>query len=443
MNSSDREDVRSGNTDGGPPGNRLSALVALLGPGMLFAASAVGVSHLVQSTRAGANYGLTLAPLLLFACLVKYPAFRFGSDYGVITGESLLYGYEKQGRIALVIFAMILPVEMFIATAAVSLVTAGLILNIFGLALDIVVMVFVILLISSAILVVGKYRLLESTIKLMVFLFSIITLLATAAIVPRFVSIDVDLTPVITLDRATILFMIAAAGWMPTPLTASVFQSLWVCARQASGRKKLTLESSRFDFNTGYIGTICLALCFLLMGSALLYSSGITVSPDASGFAGQLIAMFSSAIGEWLYPVISLSALAVMVSTVITLLDAGPRAGSDILNRLKRLFITVDGSHTEKNYYICVLLIQVTLSISILLLFLSSFRAFIDFVTSAAFLIAPALAFFNHRAICDADIPLEQRPGIVMRLWSYAGIVIMACIALCYLYFKFLHQAAV
>ena len=31
-----------------------------LGPGILFASTAIGVSHLVQSTRAGANYGLAL-----------------------------------------------------------------------------------------------------------------------------------------------------------------------------------------------------------------------------------------------------------------------------------------------------------------------------------------------------------------------------------------------
>ena len=90
----------------GKSGQGLSRLLAILGPGMLFAASAVGVSHLVQSTRAGANYGLTLTILLLGACLIKYPAFRFGSDYAAITGKSLLDGYQRQGRFKLLIFAL-------------------------------------------------------------------------------------------------------------------------------------------------------------------------------------------------------------------------------------------------------------------------------------------------------------------------------------------------
>ena len=43
-----------------------------LGPGLLFAAAAVGVSHLVQSTRAGADFGFGLLWALLLANLFKY-----------------------------------------------------------------------------------------------------------------------------------------------------------------------------------------------------------------------------------------------------------------------------------------------------------------------------------------------------------------------------------
>ena len=34
--------------------------ISKLGPGLLFAGAAIGVSHLVQSTRAGADFGLSL-----------------------------------------------------------------------------------------------------------------------------------------------------------------------------------------------------------------------------------------------------------------------------------------------------------------------------------------------------------------------------------------------
>ena len=46
-----------------------------LGPGLLFAGAAVGVSHLVQSTRAGADFGFGLLWVLLLATVFKYPFF--------------------------------------------------------------------------------------------------------------------------------------------------------------------------------------------------------------------------------------------------------------------------------------------------------------------------------------------------------------------------------
>ena len=45
------------------------------GPGLLWAASAIGVSHLVQSTRAGAVAGFGLASVILLAVIFKYPFF--------------------------------------------------------------------------------------------------------------------------------------------------------------------------------------------------------------------------------------------------------------------------------------------------------------------------------------------------------------------------------
>ena len=47
-----------------------------LGPGLLFAGAAIGVSHLVQSTRAGADFGFGLLWALLISIILKYPFFQ-------------------------------------------------------------------------------------------------------------------------------------------------------------------------------------------------------------------------------------------------------------------------------------------------------------------------------------------------------------------------------
>ena len=55
---------------------------------MMLAAVGVGVSHLVYSTQAGADYGLSLLWLIIAVTLIKYPAFRFAVDYANATGRA-------------------------------------------------------------------------------------------------------------------------------------------------------------------------------------------------------------------------------------------------------------------------------------------------------------------------------------------------------------------
>ena len=84
-----------------------------LGPGLIFAGAAIGVSHLVQSTRAGADFGLGLIWALLLVNFSKYPFFQFGPRYSLATGESLLDGYLKMGKGLLWIYTIITFATMF------------------------------------------------------------------------------------------------------------------------------------------------------------------------------------------------------------------------------------------------------------------------------------------------------------------------------------------
>ena len=59
---------------------QLKSLKKTLGPGILFASTAIGVSHLVQSTKAGALFGFGLLWALLAANILKYPFFEFSSS---------------------------------------------------------------------------------------------------------------------------------------------------------------------------------------------------------------------------------------------------------------------------------------------------------------------------------------------------------------------------
>ena len=402
-----------------------------LGPGLLFAAVAVGVSHLVQSTRAGANYGLSLWWLIVLACLIKYPAFRFSSEYAAETGKSILHAYEQQGRWALALYALGFPLDMFVAMAAIALVTAGIFNNIFHIGINDVWLSFLLLAGCAILLISGRYKLFENITKIIVVLFSIMAIITAALALPELDWQTKDITREVVFDQPSILFMIAIAGWMPTGISVSVFQSLWVCEKAKLSNNSLSVKETTFDFNIGYFGTIVLALCFVLLGTTFIFNSGVEVEASPSGFAAQLISMFTQVIGEWAKPLITIAAFAVMVSTVLASLDACPRVASSLANSLfpKRRF------DPDKQYTLF-MIVQVIGSTLILLLFLKSFKTFIDFATSVAFVMGPVLASFNHRAMFSDSIPVELRPGKLLRIWSLVGIAIMAMVAAYYLYIK-------
>lgn len=68
------------------------------GPGILMASAAIGGSHLVSSTQAGALYGWQLAIMIILANFFKYPFYRFGTEYAYKTGDSLVVGYAKKSK---------------------------------------------------------------------------------------------------------------------------------------------------------------------------------------------------------------------------------------------------------------------------------------------------------------------------------------------------------
>ncbi|MDN5561958.1 MAG: divalent metal cation transporter, partial [Psychrobacter sp.] len=68
------------------------------------ATAAIGGSHLISSTQAGAIYGWQLAIMIILANVFKYPFFRFATDYVYDTGESLIAGYAKRSKVYLWVY---------------------------------------------------------------------------------------------------------------------------------------------------------------------------------------------------------------------------------------------------------------------------------------------------------------------------------------------------
>jgi Mn2+/Fe2+ NRAMP family transporter len=412
----------------------MTQLFARLGPGLLFAASAVGVSHLVQSTRAGAQFGLTMAALILLACLIKYPAFRFGAEYAAATGESIIVAYERQGRWRLIFFLVAIAVEGLAVIPAVSLVAAGMTLNLLGLELSEVLATITLIVLSSIALIYGRYRLLESVCKWFVVVFAVLSVFATLAAIAAYDGATPLALP-FELNRSNLNFAVAVSGWMPVGMGAAVFMSLWALARAESTAARVSVAEARFDFNIGYAATVGLALCFLFMGTLLMLDRGIALAPDSGGFAAQLIGLFTTGIGVWIGPVVAVAALAVMFSTVIAVIDGFPRVYANVSHRLLG---APSGLLAEKNLYIVWMAVQAGVALLLLSLLFSSFGRFLDFATTAGFVAAPVIAYLNHRVIRQPQVAPADQPPVWLRIWSGVAVAVLTGASLAYLYFNFI-----
>ena len=250
-----------------------------LGPGLLFAGAAIGVSHLVQSTRAGADFGFGLLWALLFAHIFKYPFFQFGPRYAAATGETLLEGYYKLGKPLLILYYILSFATMFTIQAAVTIVTAGLASQLFGITKNQVVWSMLILLISLIILGIGKYKLLDNLMKFIIVLLTLSTI--TAVSVALFNSNEAfDVSQIVPSGTVEITFLIAFLGWLPAPLDISIWHSIWSVEKDKTALIKIKPKEAIFDFNIGYIGTFLMGICFVLLGALVMYKSGETFSTN-------------------------------------------------------------------------------------------------------------------------------------------------------------------
>lgn len=420
-----------------------NSLIKVIGPGLLFAGSAVGVSHLVQSTRAGAMYGMALVIFIIAAFFTKYPGFLFAPRYSAITGRSVLASYARQGRFAMGFYGLSTIISMFIGAAANLLVTSGLLMAVFGVENGVVPLATVISAAGMVMLVAGHYHWLDRIMRVLMAFLTIATLAATVMALPMLNWQVSGVWYPAEYDLATILFLAALVGWMPTPSDVSVWQSQWTVAKIRDTGYRPQAREANLDFHLGYISTLILAFCFVVLGAAVMHGSGNGFEGSPAKFAAQVIGLYEQALGKWSGSLVGIAAVSVMFSTLLAILDGYPRGFANFLLLLhgQEEGIKEDAVSEKRrhHYYWSTILIMVMGALLILGLFQGQFKSFVDFGATAAFLGAPLFALLNHRAMQGGDVPEHLKPGRLLYMWSIFGILALAMFAILYIYFAFLH----
>ena len=406
-----------------------------LGPGLIWAAAAIGVSHLVQSTRAGASYGLALVWAVIIANLFKYPFFEFGPRYAAATGESLVEGYQRLGKWAVVLFTVLTLSTMFTIMAAVTIVTGSLSTQLFSSALSPLAYSFILLGVCILVLIPGQYPLLDRLVKIIVIILAISSIAAVLVALTGHREVVAGFERPALWNVAGISFLVALIGWMPSAIDISVWHSLWTLERSKQTGYRPTVHDALVDFNIGYVGTALIALIFLALGALVMYGSGVSFSPAGGVFARQIVDLYTGTLGEWSRPVIVVAAFTTMFSTTLTCMDAFPR----VLSRLTSSLLP-DMSKSQRagrNLYWGWMVIAAGGALLLLTVLKARLTMMVDIATTLSFLTAPLLGYLNYRVVTGSSMPVEARPPRWLRLLSWLGITFGVILGAVFIVWRF------
>ena len=410
--------------------SKIKTLLKNFGPGLLFASMAIGTSHLVLTTKAGAQYGWLMIIPIILANIFKYPFFEFGIRYTNVTGKSIIEGYNNRGRGYLWLYAFITLATTLASPAALCSITAGLLINIFGIqGVSITTVAVGLFAFNSIILIIGKYKLLETTLKFLIPILFFALLAATVLVINKGPITPVaNFEPPQFFDELGILFLITLIGWMPTAVEASSWLSLWSVEKYKINKEKPTLKEALQEFNFGYLLTAILAIFFLTIGYMTLYGSGTELSGNAVIFADQVVQLFTSNIGSWAYVFIAVSAFATMYSTTLTNHDAITRVSIDIIEKLAG----ENKNFTERKYYATGVILLALISVIVLYVLGANMGLILAIATGVSFVLAPIVGYLNLKNVMSSDLPEADRPKKGLQILTYAGIIFLSFLSIYY-----------
>lgn len=418
--------------------SRLQGILKTLGPGLLYAGAAIGVSHLVQSTRAGAGFGYGLIWAVLLANLLKYPFFEMGPRYATATGETLLAGYRRLGKWAVVLFLIMTFGTMFTIQAAVTVVTAGLAEELTGIVLAPWAWSMILLITCLLILGIGRYALLDKVMKVVIVVLSITTLAALFSAFGADVPKQTARAVIFSWDNSDhVIFLIALMGWMPAPIDISIWSSVWNLAKRKQTGYWPSMREALTDFNIGYWGTTVLALCFMALGSIIIYGSGTELAAGGGAFSRQLIGIYTASLGDWAYWIIAIAAFTTMFSTTITCLDAFPRVLREATFLLVPDLAKREEAVSRPLYWFWIAITAIG-ALIVLGFFISGMKTMVDIATILSFLTAPVLAVLNYMVIYGEDVCEWDRPPVWMQWLSWLGLAFLFGFSIYFISFKFL-----
>ncbi|MBB1304642.1 MULTISPECIES: NRAMP family divalent metal transporter [Pseudoalteromonas] len=387
------------------------------------ATAAIGGSHLVASTQAGAIFGWQLFWLILVVNVLKYPFFRFGMEYTLATKNSLVEGYKSKGPFYFYSFIGLNIVAAVVNTAGVLLLTASLLHYALPVVIEVTLLCWILLGVCLAILLLGHFKALDSVAKGIMGLLTLATVIALVIAFSNGPMAPADYVGPSPYELAMLSFMVALMGWMPAPIEISALSSLWLKEKQA--QQTVSKSQGLFDFNVGYWLTAGLALVFFSLGVLVQYGQTSSIELGGVAFAKQLIDMYALTIGEWARPLVSAIAFLCMFGTTLTVLDGYART----LNESHKLLGFGQSKHSLNIW----LILQALAGMAVILFFKSALGPMLTFAMTLSFVTTPVFAWLNFSLVRSEP---AIKHSVLLRSLTWLGLVYLVGFAVAFVVWK-------
>lgn len=396
------------------------------GPGLVMAAAAVGASHLVASTQAGALFGWQLLWLIVLVNVLKYPFFRFGVQYTLWHNKSLVEGYQDKGRGWLIAFTALNLIAAVVNTAGVLLLTASLLQYFIPGNLSLTLLCLILLSVCLLILLAGHYRVLDGLSRALMLVLTICTLIAVAIAWQNGPMAPADYVSPSPWQLSALAFIVATMGWMPVPIELSAISSMWLRSKQKLTR--VSLSDGLFDFNLGYAVAVVLAVVFVALGALLQHGTEQEIAMAGAAFAQQLVAMYATTIGDWARLFIAFIAFMCMFGTTLAVLDGYARTLDESFHLLRRA-----GGERRSWTLTAWIIGQASAGMAIILFFQSALSPMLTFAMTLAFLTTPFFAWLNFSLVRGKGI------SVGMSLLAWVGMIYLTAFSVLFLVWYLLY----
>lgn len=320
---------------------------AILGPGLIVAATGVGAGDLVAALVAGTNYGLVFIWAILIGSILKFALNEGVGRWHLTSGKTMLEGWHLMGQWATGYFGVYSIIWGFVygaaGTSSCALAAAALFPQ-----LSITQWAIIHGLLGFVLVWWGKYQMFEKIMNALVGLM-FITVVGSAILVIPYLT-NVWGTAVPSLPKGSLLYALGLIGGVGGSLTMASY-GYWLQENKWTGPS--FIRAIRFDSAIAYIVTALFTISLVILGAGLLFGTNVNISGEKG------LIDFAAILGNELHPGVRYLFLvgfwAASFTSVLGVWNGVPYLFADFIRTVRHQPVSTDDLKNTKSYRFFVL----------------------------------------------------------------------------------------